>query len=139
MKSKKKLLNLFVFLHCQSLCLKAKKNPSDKTYVLTLPFWTGGSCFERTAPILLFLPEISLFEMVLAWMPDIYEFFKSITFFANSVWKLWLVVTKLGAFIALATIFIMNSRSMPTKGLIVLALAKEALGTSLRINTVCNF
>ena len=129
-----------MFSYTVSHCVwRQKKNPSDKTYVLTLPFWTGGSCFERTAPILLFLPEISLFEMVLAWMPDIYEFFKSITFFANSVWKLWLVVTKLGAFFALATIFIMNSRSMPTKGLIVLALAKEALGTSLRINTVCNF
>ena len=36
----------------------------------------------------------------------------------------------------LATIFIITSRSVSIKALIVLALAKEPLGTSLGINTV---
>ena len=47
------------------------------TYVPTLLFWTGGSRFERTAPVLPFLPEIFRFEMILAWMLDIYEFSSS--------------------------------------------------------------
>ena len=61
------------------------------------------SRFEREAPILRgppvlpFLPEISRFEMILAGMSNIYEFFKSITLFTNSTWKSWLLVTKLGA------------------------------------------
>ena len=38
-------------------------------YVPTLPFWTGGSHFERAAPpVLLFLPAVSHFEIILAWM-----------------------------------------------------------------------
>ena len=43
------------------------------------------SRFERTAPVFPFLAEISRFEMILACMPDIYEFFKSITLFTNSM------------------------------------------------------
>ena len=49
----------------------------------TLPFWTAGSRFQRATPVLPFIAEISRFEMVLAWMSDIYEFFKSITPFIN--------------------------------------------------------
>ena len=36
------------------------------------------------------------------------------------------------------TIFIISSRSESTKALIFIALAKEALGRSLRINKICN-
>ena len=50
MKSKKKLLNLFVFLQCQSLCLKAKKksirqNICSNSPVLNrrLLFWEDSS------------------------------------------------------------------------------------------------
>ena len=49
-----------------------------------------GSCFERIAPVLLFLPEISPFEIILAEMSDLSEFFKSITIFINPMWKSWL-------------------------------------------------
>ena len=35
-------------------------------YVPTLPFWTGGSPFERTDPVFRFLPEIYCFEKILA-------------------------------------------------------------------------
>ena len=139
MKSKKKLLNLFVFLHCQSLCLKAKKksirqNICSNSPVLNrrLLFWEDSSH-----------PPVSSWDLPLWDGPGLNArhlwIFQVNHIFCKLVWKLWLVVTKLGAFVALATIFIMNSRSMPTKGLIVLALAKEAPGTSLRINTVCNF
>ena len=69
--------------------------------VPTLPFWTGGSLFKWAAPILPFLPEISCFEMTLIWMSDIYEFFRSVTLFTNSMEKSWLLVTKLGACITL--------------------------------------
>ena len=46
---------------------------------LSSKFWTNQhmfqlSRFERKAPVLLFLPEISGFEMILAWMSNIYEF-----------------------------------------------------------------
>ena len=32
------------------------------SYIPSLPFWTGGSCFERLSPVLLFDLEISCFE-----------------------------------------------------------------------------
>ena len=41
--------------------------------------------FERTAPVLPVISEISRFEMILARMSDIYEFFKSITLSSNSM------------------------------------------------------
>ena len=40
-------------------------------YVPSLPFWTRCSPFEKTAPVFSFLPEISRFEMIMAWMSDI--------------------------------------------------------------------
>ena len=73
----------------------------DSQYVPTLPFWTGVYRFQRAAPVLPFITEISRFEMILIWMSDIYEFFKSITFFINWMWKSWLLVTKLGTCVAL--------------------------------------
>ena len=42
------------------------------SYVLTVPFWTGSSRFERTAPVLPFLAEVSRFE-ILAKILDLYE------------------------------------------------------------------
>ena len=81
------------------------------------------------APLPRFIPEIFRFEMILAWMSHIYEFFKSIALFKNSMWKSWLLATKLHArIVTMATIFIMSSRSGFTKALLVLALAKEARG-----------
>ena len=47
------------------------------------------------------IPEISRFEIILASISDIYEFFKSITLFKNSMGKSWLLVTKLGPCVAL--------------------------------------
>ena len=38
----------------------------ETAYVRTLPFWMGGSPFERTAPVFPFLPEICRFEKILA-------------------------------------------------------------------------
>ena len=67
------------------------------SYVPTLPFWTRSSRVERATPVLPFLPEISRFEMILASMSDIYELFKSITLLTNSIWKSWLLETKLVA------------------------------------------
>ena len=67
------------------------------SYVPTLPFWTSSSRVERATPVLPFLPEISRFEMILASMSDIYELFKSITLLTNSIWKSWLLETKLVA------------------------------------------
>ena len=65
------------------------------SYVPTLPLWTRSSRVERATPVLPFLPEISRFEMILASMSDIYELFKSITLLTNSIWKSWLLETKL--------------------------------------------
>ena len=67
------------------------------SFVPTLPFWTRSSRVERATPVLPFLPEISRFEMILASMSDIYELFKSITLLTNSIWKSWLLETKLVA------------------------------------------
>ena len=67
------------------------------SYVPTLPLWTRSSRVERATPVLPFLPEISRFEMILASMSDIYELFKSITLLTNSIWKSWLLETKLVA------------------------------------------
>ena len=41
--------------------------------------------FEREAPVLTFLTEISRFERMLACLSDVYEFFKLITLFTNSI------------------------------------------------------
>ena len=71
------------------------------THVPTLPCWTGGSCFHWAAPVFPFISEISHFEMILAWILDIYESSKSITLSINSMWKAWLLLAKLGACIAL--------------------------------------
>ena len=94
------------------------KNPLlyPPSYFPTLPFWIGGSRVQKAAPALPFIPEISYFVMILAWMSDIYEFFKSITLFKNSMWKFWLLVIKLDA----------CKRSA----------GKEALETSSRINSL---
>ena len=43
------------------------------SYFPTLPFWTGGSRFKRTAPVLPFPAEISRSEMILAKIPDFYK------------------------------------------------------------------
>ena len=56
------------------------------------------SRFQRAAPILPFIQEIS---RLLALMSDINEFPKSITLFINSMQKSCLLVTKLGACVAL--------------------------------------
>ena len=55
------------------------------------------SRFEKTTPVLPFLLKISCFEVILAWMSDIYEFLKSIILFRNLIWKSWLLGTKLVA------------------------------------------
>lgn len=81
------------------------------------------SRFEQEALVLPFPPEISRFDTN-----------KSMT------WKSWLLATKLGVCVLLLTaIFIAISRSVSTKARIALALAKEATGTSVRINKVCSF
>ena len=49
----------------------------------TLPFWTEDPRLHRTTPVLPIITEISRFEMILPWISDIYEFFKSITLFIN--------------------------------------------------------
>ena len=96
-------------------------------YVPTLLFWTGGSHFERAAPALQFLPKVSHFEMSLTKISDIYEFFKSVTLFTNSMWKSWQLITKSGACVALLfTVFIVSFWFVSTKPLIILALAKAA-------------
>ena len=77
--------------------------------------------------------EISRFEIVLAWMSDFFEFFKSMTIFTNLIWKSWLLLTKLGACVTI------SSRSMSTKARNFLLHRKEIPETSLRIHTVCNF
>ena len=82
--------------------------------------------FSEATPVLPFIPEFFRFEMILAWISDLDEVFKLITLFINSMWKSWLLVTKLGTALLLATIFIMSSRSVSTKALIVLAISKEA-------------
>ena len=84
-----------IWVICKATC------SVNVTYIPTLPFWTVGSRFQRTAPALPVLPEISRFEMIPVWVSDIYEFFKSITLFTNSIWKSWLLITKLGACVAL--------------------------------------
>ena len=97
------------------------------------------SRFERTAPVLSFLLEISHFEMILAWMSDVYEFFKSVTPFTTLMWKPWLPAMKLGACVALGYHLHYEQETELIKALIVLTLAKEASETSLRINMICNF
>ena len=54
-------------------------------------------------------------------------------FIIEHLW--WLLLYKLLS----ATIFIMSSRFLPKGAQMVLAQAKEAPGTSLRINRVCNY
>ena len=49
---------------------------SRQSYVPTLPFWTGGSRVERTTPSLPFLLEIFRFEMILALISNISDFFQ---------------------------------------------------------------
>ena len=56
------------------------------------------SCFEWEAPQFQKGSSCPLiFELILAGMSDIFEFFKSVTFFINMIWKSWLLVMKLGA------------------------------------------
>ena len=62
-----------------------------------LPFWKDSS----SHPPKVVLPEISRSEIILTWMSDIYEYLKSVTLFTNSMWKSWLLITKLGVWVAL--------------------------------------
>ena len=96
------------------------------------------SRFERTTPVLPGLSEISRFEMILTQMSEIYEFFKSITLFTNSMWKSWLLIAKVCACIALVHDLHHQLYIRVNKALIVLALVKEASETSLQINTIFN-
>ena len=66
-------------------------------------------------------------------MSDVYEFFKSMTIYTNSMWKSWLLLTKLGACVTI------SSRSGSTKARTFLLQGKEIPEASLWINTVCNF
>ena len=59
--------------------------------------------------------------------------------FINSMWKSWLLVTKLSVYAAPGYHLIMSSRSVSTKARIVLAQAKQAPGMSLKINTIWIF
>ena len=130
-----------------NMMVGAFKKSWMSSYVPTLQFRTGGSRFERTAPVLPFLIEISRFEMILACMSDIYEFFQSITLFTNSMWKSWLLLTKLRAGVALDRYLHYEQEIHVNKALIILAQSKghpENLvwkidRKSLKIDTVCNF
>ena len=82
------------FTWCKSFTL-------PPSYLSTLAFWIRGFRFQKAAPAIPYIPEISRFGMILAWMSDVYELFKSITLFKNLMWKFWLLVTKLDACIAL--------------------------------------
>ena len=62
--------NLLLF----SFYLSYQRNKRALSYVPTPPFWMGGSCFQKAAPALPFIPEISRFVMILAWMSNISEF-----------------------------------------------------------------
>ena len=66
-------------------------------------------------------------------MSDLYKFFKSMAIVTNPMWKSWLLLTKLGAWV------IISSRYVSTKAPTFLLQGKEIPETSLRINTVCNF
>ena len=126
---------LYCICIVSNFCIKISKYNS---YVPTLPFWTGDSRFDRTTFVFAFLPEFFRFEMILGWISDIYKFFKSITLFTRSMSKSWLQETKLVA-LDYPTIFMMSCtvcRSVSTKALLVLALAKEAWEMSLRINSL---
>ena len=111
--------------------------------ILILGCWP----LARTTPVLPFLLEISRFAIILTWMSDIYEFFKSITLLKKLICKSWLVITQLGAWVTLiqhlhhqlrASGFFMI-RSVSKDFLIVLPLTKKASNTSLKIHTRCNF
>ena len=91
---------------------------------LSSKFWTNQhmfqlSRFERKAPVLKWqLPSSCFFlkSPVFRWFwleCQIFMNFKSIMLFNNSMWKFWLLVMKLGAWVALATTFIMSSGSVP--------------------------
>ena len=69
-------------------------------------------------------------------MSDIYEFFKPITLFKNSMGKSWLLVTKLGPCVALGYHLHPEQQITSTKTLIVLTQAKEVPRTSMRINSL---
>ena len=47
-------------------------------------------------------------------MSDLYEFFKSITILANSMWESWLLLTKLGTCVAIGYHLTISSRSVST-------------------------
>ena len=57
--------------------------------------------FSGTTPAHQFIHEILCFEMILSWMSDIYELFKSTTLFINFMRKSSLLVKKLGVCVAL--------------------------------------
>ena len=93
------------FTWCKSFTL-------PPSYVLTLCFeWKAPASRRQLLPSRMYIPEISRFEMILAWMSDICKFFKSITLFKNLMWKFWLLVTKLDACISLGYHVIPSSRS----------------------------
>ena len=103
----------------------------------TLPHfeWEVPNLSGQLLPSCFFLK--SHFEMILTGMSDIYEFFRSITLFTNLMEKSRLLATKLGGCILLATIFIISSRSVSIKPLIiVLEISKEGPGMSLWISTI---
>ena len=81
----------------QLIYVNIKKQWESSTHVPTVLFRTGDSRFERTVQFLTFLAESSRFEMTLAKMSGLYEFYKMITLFTNFMWKIWPLVTKLGA------------------------------------------
>ena len=98
-----------------------------------LPFWKDSS----SHPPKVVFPEIFHSEIILTWMSDIYEYLKSVTLFTNSLWKSWLLITKLGVWVAL--IFFISFRFVSAKYVIVLAVAKQVSATNLKINWISNF
>ena len=107
--------------------------------VLMLPFWMGGSHFERTAPVLLFLQKSLILRR--SWLEN--HIFKNFSSWSHFKYKLGMKILATSNQIRSVRCSWPPSSSWTVdlcqqKTLIALVLVKEVPG-SLEINTVCNF
>ena len=81
--------------------------PQDERLTITLSFLASGKSICSNTPTLnggfpfwedSFHPSGTV---ILTWMSNIYDFFKSITLFIKTMWKSWLLRIKLGVCVTL--------------------------------------
>ena len=122
--------------------------PQDERLTITLSFLASGKSICSNTPTLnggfpfwedSFHPSGTV---ILTWMSNIYDFFKSITLFIKTMWKSWLLRIKLGVCVTLVhhlQIVTLVQHLQCQQSAFCFDPTERRVKKSLKINTICSF